>query len=97
MDNISIIIVITIGIKAIKILGTYLSCKLLNLDNKNSLLIWLNLSQVSEFSFIILSSLLSYHFLNNSEFNFFTIIIVLSMIVSIIVTSVSFKFIKKIQ
>lgn len=95
IDNLNIILIITIWVKAVKILGTYLSCKLLRISNKDSLLIGLNLSQVSEFSFIILATLLSSNFINDSEFNFFTIIIVLSMILSIIITNISFKLIKK--
>jgi Kef-type K+ transport system membrane component KefB len=86
-----LILLIVLSIKIIKFIGTYISCRILNINPKDSLRIGINLSQISEFSLIIISVLFQNRLLWEKEYQIFTIIIVLSMIFSIFIMKYTMK------
>jgi CPA2 family monovalent cation:H+ antiporter-2 len=50
-----IILLAAISIKIIKVISTFFACKLLKIKEKNAWTIGLNLSQVSEFSLVVIA------------------------------------------
>ena len=83
-SQIWLILILSLGIKFLKSISWFISCKLLHMDNFSSTLIWINLSQISEFSFIILGSLIMNWLISQDVFQIVNSVIILTMLISII-------------
>lgn len=79
-----IILLAAISIKIIKVISTFFACKLLKIKEKNAWAIGLNLSQVSEFSLVVIAWLFTYKLIGDIEFQIINATIILTMIITIL-------------
>lgn len=90
-----VILFLTIWIKVSKVLGSYLATRLQGYNKLDSLMIGINISQVSEFTLVISWMLLSLNLMNNTDYQIINSSIILTMILSMLILDKSHKFLLK--
>lgn len=91
-----LIIAWAFAIKIIKVISTFFACKFLGIKEKNAWIIWLNLSQVSEFSLVVIWGLFTYKLIGDVEFQVINAVIILTMVITILLIEHYDTFAKKL-
>jgi monovalent cation:H+ antiporter-2, CPA2 family len=96
IDNFVLIILTSIAVIFLKVIAGFLSIRLAGGNTRVSLISALALAQISEFSFVLLSIAQQYNIVNQTFFNFFISISIITMLFSPIILLNAHKIAEKI-